>query len=412
LSRPTLSTDNAPSISSWLKIASLATLGASVVTLLLVPDSVRNIFSGSFLPHAYCYLYDKRLIGLHVASDTAIWLAYVAISITLAYTVYRTRREIPFSWMLLAFGTFIIACGFTHFMEVVVLWKPVYWLSGDVKLLTAVASVITAIALPPLVPRIGELVSAAKTAREYHRRMEESNEELSRSNETLKNLSARLLQVQDEERRRVAREVHDSAGQLVAALSINVDRLDDHLSEKEKQQLLADTKSIVKGLNTELRTISHLLHPPLLDEVGLSSALQWYVDGFRERSGIAAELTIDPTLRRLPADTEIAVFRVVQECLTNIHRHAGASKTTVSLASTHSGVRLQVRDNGKGIPQLSRSGFPAAQGVGISGMRERISRLGGRFAIESSLAGTTVTADLPVEMPSRLQPSIAPAGKL
>lgn len=387
LSNPIGSTREAASSNKWLTGTCIGTLGASLLAVVLIPETVRGILSGNFLPHSYCYLYDKRLIGLHVASDTAIWLAYVTISVTLAYTVYRTRREVPFSWMFLAFGTFIIACGFTHLMEVVVLWKPVYWLSGDVKLLTAVASVITAIALPPLVPRIHELVAASKTAREY--------------NVTLKMLSARLLQVQDEERRRVAREVHDSAGQMVTALCINVDRLDNDLSDKEREQLLTDTKSIVKSLNTELRTISHLLHPPLLDEVGLSSALQWYVDGFRQRSGIEAELKIDPNWHRLPSEMEIAIFRVVQECLTNVHRHSGASSATVSLFVINFGVRLEVLDNGKGISSVHPGsiGFPAVVGVGISGMRERVSLLGGRFAIESNSAGTTVTADFPVAAP-------------
>jgi signal transduction histidine kinase len=380
------------------ELASLATLAVSLLAILFVPDSVSRIFSGNFLPHAYCYLYDKRLIGLHVASDTAIWLAYVSISVTLAYTVYRTRREIPFSWMLLAFGTFIIACGFTHLMEVIVLWQPVYWLSGDVKLLTAVASVITAIALPPLVPKIRELVSASKKAREYHGQIEQANRELSQNNETLKTLSARLLQVQDEERRRIARDVHDSAGQLVAALSINVDRLDTNPGDEERHQLLDDTKSIVRTLNVELRTISHLLHPPLLDEVGLSSALQWYVDGFRQRSGIEAELMIDPNLQRLSPDTETAVFRVVQECLTNVHRHAGASHARVSLLATDSRLRLEVLDNGKGISSSNR--VAGTVGVGISGMRERVSRLGGSFFIESDPSGTSVRAEFPVAAPA------------
>jgi len=129
-------------------ITSTAILVATVIGL--VPQTLRSFLSTGFLPHAYCYLYDKTLIAVHLGSDTAIWLSYVSISLTLAYLVHRTRREIPFSWVFLAFGTFIIACGFTHFMEVVVLWNPVYWLSADVKLITAVASVVTAIVLPPL----------------------------------------------------------------------------------------------------------------------------------------------------------------------------------------------------------------------------------------------------------------------
>jgi signal transduction histidine kinase len=380
----------------WLTRSTILTLGASALAILLVPGSVRGVFSGNFLPHAYCYLYDKRLIGLHVVSDTAIWLAYVSISVTLVYTVHRTRREVPFSWMLLAFGTFIIACGFTHLMEVIVLWRPLYWLSGDVKLLTAVASVITAIALPSLVPKIHDLVSASKTARDYQRKVEAANRELSRNNEDLKTLSAKLLRVQDEERRRIAREVHDSAGQLVAVLSINVDRLDADSGE-EQRQILADTKSVIKTLGAELRTISYLLHPPLLDEVGLSSALQWFVDGFRERSGIEAKLMIDPNLGRLTPDTETAVFRVVQECLTNVHRHSRGSEARISILASSSCVRVEVVDNGKGISSalLGPTHFNAV-GVGIAGMRERVSRLGGRFTIESGSTGTTVRAEFPV----------------
>jgi len=114
-----------------------AAIFASIAALVLVPATVRSIMSSQFLPHVYCYLYDKQLIALHMSADALIWLSYVAIALTLTYMVRRARREIPFSWLFLAFGTFIIACGFTHFMEIVVLWKPLYWLAGDVKLVTA-----------------------------------------------------------------------------------------------------------------------------------------------------------------------------------------------------------------------------------------------------------------------------------
>src|SRR5262249_17526535 len=131
---------------------SVIALLITTAALVMVPSAIRSIGSSTtFLPHATCYLYNKQLIALHLGSDAAIWLAYVSISLTLVYLVRRTRREIPFSWMFLAFGLFIVACGFTHFMEMVVLWKPLYWLAADVKLLTALASVVTAIALPTVV---------------------------------------------------------------------------------------------------------------------------------------------------------------------------------------------------------------------------------------------------------------------
>ena len=164
----------------------ISALALSVVALIATPSAVSGIFSSKFLPHAYCYLYDKQLIALHVGSDTLIWLSYLSISCTLVYLVWRTRREIPFSWMLLAFGLFIVACGFTHLMEVIVLWKPLYWLAGDVKLVTALASVITAIALPGLVPQIHAMVTSAQAS-------EERGMQLERANRKLHSLSANPL---------------------------------------------------------------------------------------------------------------------------------------------------------------------------------------------------------------------------
>ena len=149
-----------PSTKLVLGGASAAIFGG-IAALVMVPATVRSITSSQFLPHVYCYLYDKQLIALHMSADALIWLSYVAIALTLTYMVRRARREIPFSWLFLAFGTFIIACGFTHFMEIVVLWKPLYWLAGDVKLVTALASVITAIALPSVVPQILAMVKSA-----------------------------------------------------------------------------------------------------------------------------------------------------------------------------------------------------------------------------------------------------------
>src|SRR5579884_3593469 len=262
--------------------ASTFTLVASGILIALVPQTVRGFFSSGFLPHAYCYLFDRNLIAVHLGSDTAIWLSYVSISLTLAYLVYRTRREIPFSWMFLAFGTFIIACGFTHFMEVVVLWKPVYWLSADVKLITAAASVITAIALPPLVPKVHEMISAAKTSNQHKLQIEIANRELFDTNaalkqevtkrtqaeEQLRNLSGRLLQLQDNERRRLARELHDSTGQVLTAIQLNLSLASKQLAgtDGNARSWLDDATRLTGQAISEVRTMSYLLHPPMLEE--------------------------------------------------------------------------------------------------------------------------------------------------
>jgi signal transduction histidine kinase len=211
-------------------------------------------------------------------------------------------------------------------------------------------------------------------------------------------LSARLLRLQDEERRKFARELHDSAGQLVASLMMNTDQLSKVQELNcEQKRLIADNLEILQNLSKELRTISHLLHPPLLDEIGLSSALRWYVDGFGERSGIATTLELDSDFGRLDSDIEIAIFRIVQECLTNVHRHSGSAKAVVRLNRSAREVRLEVQDEGRGMPAEKQMSVlrPGHVGVGLRGMRERARQLGGKLELRSE-AGTTVTAILPI----------------
>lgn len=211
-------------------------------------------------------------------------------------------------------------------------------------------------------------------------------------------LSARLLQMQDEERRRIARELHDSAGQLIAALMMNIDQLITVNGGGERERLLPDSQALLQNLNKEIRTISHLLHPPLLDEVGLSSALQWYVDGFTKRSGIATTLELGADFGRVNSDLEIAIFRVVQESLTNVHRHSGSSKAIVRLNRSQDAVLIEIQDGGKGIPPEKQSQLLGCGpvGVGLRGMRERVLQLGGTLEIESDDSGTTVRAMFPI----------------
>lgn len=224
-----------------------------------------------------------------------------------------------------------------------------------------------------------------------------------RTDPAARQLSACLLQLQDEERRKFARELHDGAGQLVASLIMNTDQLSkvEELNSEQKQ-LIADNAAMLQSLSKELGTISHLLHPPLLDEVGLSSALQWYVDGFGKRSGISTTLELDSNLGRLEPDAEIAIFRIVQECLTNVHRHSGSRKAVVRLNRSAGHVRLEVQDHGRGIPaekQMNVLGFGRV-GVGLRGMRERVRELGGKLEVRSE-GGTTVIAILPMAQPMR-----------
>jgi len=239
---------------------------------------------------------------------------------------------------------------------------------------------------------------ALKQAREeLEGRVRDRTAELERAQERLRALSGRLLRMQDDERRRIARELHDTAGQILVALNLNLVPLEEELAKRDSDLVkpVKESLSLVDELSRDLRTISHLLHPPLLDEAGLPSALRWYVEGFSERSKVEVELHLAEDLGRLPAECETAIFRMVQECLTNIHRHSDSSTASISITHDAQSIKVEIRDQGKGMP------MPAPRvGVGIQGMGERIRQLGGSLEIESGGHGTSVVAVLPAKRTS------------
>jgi PAS domain S-box-containing protein len=228
--------------------------------------------------------------------------------------------------------------------------------------------------------------------------------ERKRAEQSLRFLSGQLLHLQDQERRRIARELHDSSGQLLVALGMNLSLVQSENSNSDLRAAKAIQESIglVQQLSRELRTISHLLHPPLLDEVGLASALRSYQDGFTERSKIKVDLALPEDLGRLPQDSETAIFRIVQECLTNIHRHSQSPVARVRITRSDSQVNLEVEDRGTGIAPEKRQVMDSegTAGVGIRGMREQLRHLGGSLEMNSPEMGTVVLARLPVASPS------------
>jgi two-component system, NarL family, sensor kinase len=236
---------------------------------------------------------------------------------------------------------------------------------------------------------------------ELERKVQERTAELNLANDSLRELSGRLQQLRDDERRQIARELHDSVGQLLAALGMNFDTMTMHSPNLDAATIrtISDSRLMVNQISSEIRTISHLLHPPLLDVAGLASALRWYVDGFSERSKIQVDLQIPEGLGRLSDEMEIAIFRMVQECLTNIHRHSGSDRATIHLMRENRQVVVEVRDAGKGIsPEKNLAMRTAGRaGVGFRGMRERLRQLGGTLRIDSNPTGTAVIASLPVE---------------
>jgi len=229
-------------------------------------------------------------------------------------------------------------------------------------------------------------------------RVEERTTELNAAISGLRQLSARLLQAQDDERRRLARELHDSVGQLLAAITMNLEILRGAPLTPEAAAAVEENAALVDQISSEIRTMSHLLHPPLLDEVGLASALQWYIEGFSARSKISVNLEIAGDFGRLSNDLEIAIFRMVQECLTNVHRHSGSDTGEVRLSRDAERVLIEIKDRGKGIPLDKQRVLNSSQqaGVGFRGMRERIQQLGGRLEIRSDERGTSVKATMPI----------------
>jgi signal transduction histidine kinase len=212
---------------------------------------------------------------------------------------------------------------------------------------------------------------------------------------SLRTLSVRLLELQDQERRKFSRELHDSLGQYLVGAKMNLAVLEKSVPNNG---LIGECMKLLDQAMTETRTISHLLHPPLLDETGFASAARWYVEGFAKRSGIQTTLDMPENLGRLPSSLELALFRVLQESLTNVHRHSTSKRADVSLRLSEDKVALRVRDYGKGIPVEVLDRFRrhnAHGGVGLAGMRERIHELGGQLEMESDSKGTQVLATLP-----------------
>lgn len=245
-----------------------------------------------------------------------------------------------------------------------------------------------------------ELVELNRLLSEAHndleKRVQERTAELKSANEELRNLSSRLLRLQDDERRRLARELHDSVGQIIAALGLNIAvvQSQSHKLDELGARAVSENAHLLDQASQEIRTISYLLHPPLLEVAGLASALQWYVDGFSERSHIKVEMEIPSEFDRLPSDAELAIFRIIQECLTNIHRHSGSATARIRIQHEANRVAIQVLDRGKGIPKHKQAEMTRSDsaGVGLGGMRERVRQLGGTFDMKSDENGTVVSA--------------------
>lgn len=245
--------------------------------------------------------------------------------------------------------------------------------------------------------KLSESLDAEVRARTQQ--LEERNVDVLRQSELLRDLSRRLLNAQDQERRRIARELHDSAGQTLTVLGMGLAQVAQRIPPTNNYLTneIAHAEQLVQQLHQEIRTMSYLLHPPLLDETGLAPALTWYVEGLTARSGLEVSLSISDNFDRLPRDMELVVFRVVQECLTNIHRHSGSKQASIRIERDKTLLTVEVRDRGRGISAEKMAQLQTrSSGLGIRGMRERVRQLEGELQVQSSTSGTQVLVTIPL----------------
>jgi signal transduction histidine kinase len=225
----------------------------------------------------------------------------------------------------------------------------------------------------------------------------ESKQRLRESEKSLRDLSLHLLRTQDEERRHIGREIHDSLGQYLSVLKMKLDAMSSSPPTTEET---AQCATLVEECVKEVRTISYLLYPPMLEEMGLKSAIPWYLEGFSKRSGINTTFHVPDDFERLSRDAELVLFRVLQESLTNVQRHSGSKTADVEISQTDNGVTLQVMDRGKGLPtailERGSQDWMGSLGVGLRGMSERLRQLGGSLDISSTESGTRVRATVPI----------------
>jgi signal transduction histidine kinase len=231
---------------------------------------------------------------------------------------------------------------------------------------------------------------------ELENKVEERTQELIAAQQALRDLSTRLLNLRDEERRRLARELHDSTGQTLAAIQLNLAMVQNTAlyTESQRAQKLEEAIVLADQASKELRTLSYLLHPPMLDEAGLLIALEWYATGFSDRCKIKVTLDLPANLRRLPQGLELAIFRVAQEALSNVYRHAAAKNAFVHLTAAADRIELVIEDDGKG---MSNDALQSKAGVGISGMKERTRQFGGKLELMSSQQGTQLRVTFPLK---------------
>jgi signal transduction histidine kinase len=348
----------------------------------------KTLFSSDgFMPHGFCYMWSPGVLWLHIVSDSLIALAYSTIPGTLVYFV-RKRRDLPFNWIFLCFGMFILTCGATHAMDVWTLWHATYWLSGAVKLVTAAASVSTAILLVRLVPQALALPSPDTWRREVAVR--------TRAEEALSKANRRLIEAHEEERTRIARELHDDVSQRVALLAMQLDRmsLNPPASVADLKQRLEEVGRQTSELGNDIQALSYRLHSSKLESQGLIATTDSFCRELSERHGVAIDVRSENVPINLPPEISLCLYRVAQEALQNATKHSGSRHVEVSLTGAGNAILLTVRDFGTGFDP--KNGVED-RGLGLISMKERLNLVGGELSIDSQpKLGTSIHARVPL----------------
>jgi signal transduction histidine kinase len=349
---------------------------------------IKALFSSDgFMPHGFCLLWSPGVLWLHIVSDSLIALAYSTIPITLVYFV-RKRRDLPFNWIFLCFGMFILTCGATHAVEVWTLWHATYWLSGAVKVVTAAASVSTAILLVQLVPQALALPSLEIWKREVAERV--------LAEEALFKANRRLIEAHEEERTRIARELHDDISQRVALLAMQLDRMSYNppASVADLKLRLEEVGRQTSELGNDIQALSHRLHNSRLEYQGLVATTDSFCRELSERHGVAIDVRSETIPTDLPPEISICLYRVAQEALQNATKHSGSPQVEVSLRGARNEILLTVRDFGTGFDCKEAV---KGRGLGLISMKERLNLVGGELSIESQpQLGTTIHARVPL----------------
>ena len=361
------------------------------LSLLLIPTPLGKLFSANeFLPHATCYLRNNRLIWLHASSDTVIGASYVAISGTLGYLVYKARSHIPFDWMFLAFGLFIVACGFTHFMEVWTVWRPVYWAAGYVKIITAIASLTTAVLLPPLVPKIVGLIRSAQLSEQRKQILETRNTELAAANEELKAFTYSA----SHDLRAPLRTMNSMSHLLLETLPAG--------SEPETRQFAERIKAGATQMNQLLDDLLaysafyKLDAPisPLEPQRVIRDVLSELEADLRDRKANVKVRNGMPPVQGNPTLLKLVLANLVGNASTYVPEDR-QPEIEVSAVEVGECVEISVRDNGYGVPEeyhgkifepferLHRADEHAGTGLGLAIVRRAASKMKGSVGIES-----------------------------